>query len=132
MPKKKITPSNSITNEEGTTVEKPVTEPKKGTRGATTGKATLKKASLAKSESAPVAQPATKPQKRTMSKSTEAQASEIDLSRYHEEIAVLAYHLWEESGYQHGNHEENWYRAQEEIRRRYSQTKTMTAGAGSR
>jgi hypothetical protein len=132
MPKKKSTPSNSITNPTGATVDKSVTEPKKGTRRTTTGTATLKKASLANNESAPVAQPAKKPQKRTTSKPAEAQASEVDLSQYHEEIAVLAYHLWEESGYQHGNAEENWYRAQEEIRQRYSETKTMTAGAGAR
>jgi hypothetical protein len=132
MPKKKITPSNSISNLAGATAEKTVAGPQKGTRRTATGTATLKKASLAKTESAPVAQPATKPQRRTKSNPTETLASEIDLSRYHDEIAILAYHLWEESGYRHGNDEENWFRAQEEIRRRYSETRTMTARAGSR
>lgn len=59
-------------------------------------------------------------------------AMNANLTRFHEEIAMLAYQLWEEGGRRHGNHEENWYRAQEEIRRRYSETETMVAGAGSR
>jgi len=74
----------------------------------------------------------TEPRKRASPKLSKAVAREIDLTRYHEEIALLAYLLWEESGRRHGNHEENWYRAQEEIRRRYSEIRTMAAGASSR
>ena len=74
----------------------------------------------------------TEPRKRASPQLSEAVAQESDLSRYHEEIALLAYLLWEESGRHHGNHEENWFRAQEEIRRRYSEIRTMAAGASSR
>ena len=36
----------------------------------------------------------------------------------HEEIARMAYALWEARGCQHGNPEEDWRRAEEELRRR--------------
>lgn len=132
MPKKKSTPTDPFSEPAGATAEKSVNGHKKGARRTTTGTATLKKAAVPKSASAPVAKAAVKPQKKSTSKTVETQALEIDLSQFHEEIAVLAYHLWEEGGRQHGNHEENWYRAQEEVRRRYAETKTMAAGAGSR
>lgn len=132
MPKKKSTPSDPISEPAGATAEKSISEPKKRTRRTTNGTATLKKAALARSESVAVAQPAVKPQRKSTSKREESEAVVLDLSQYHEEIALLAYHLWEEGGRQHGNHEENWYRAQDEIQRRYSQTKTMVAGAGMR
>jgi hypothetical protein len=34
----------------------------------------------------------------------------------HEEIARRAYQLWEERGKPHGSHEEDWYRAEHELR----------------
>lgn len=37
-----------------------------------------------------------------------------------EEIARLAHHYWTERGHQHGNHEEDWYRAEQELRKRAS------------
>lgn len=132
MPKKKSTPSGPVSEPAGATVEKSIGGPRQGARRTTTGAATLRNAALLKSESAPVAKAAVKPQKKSTSKTVETQALEIDLSQFHEEIAVLAYRLWEEGGRQHGNHEENWYRAQEEVRRRYAETKTMAAGAGRR
>ena len=36
----------------------------------------------------------------------------------HEEIARMAYALWEERGCQHGNPEEDWRRAEERLRQR--------------
>ena len=33
-----------------------------------------------------------------------------------EEVAALAYQLWIERGSPHGSHEEDWYRAEEELR----------------
>ena len=36
----------------------------------------------------------------------------------HEEIARLAYSLWEARGYQGGNPEEDWLRAEEQLRQR--------------
>jgi hypothetical protein len=40
--------------------------------------------------------------------------SERQLS--HEEIARVAYSLWEARGFQHGNAEEDWRRAEEHLR----------------
>jgi len=34
----------------------------------------------------------------------------------HEEIAVLAYSYWEARGYQGGSPEEDWFRAEQELR----------------
>lgn len=33
-----------------------------------------------------------------------------------EEVAALAYQLWVERGSPHGSHEEDWYRAEQELR----------------
>ncbi len=33
-----------------------------------------------------------------------------------EEVAALAYQLWIERGSPHGSHEEDWYRAEEQLR----------------
>jgi hypothetical protein len=37
-----------------------------------------------------------------------------------EQIATLAYHLWIDSGYQHGRDQEHWQRAEELVLSRYS------------
>jgi hypothetical protein len=37
-----------------------------------------------------------------------------------EEIARLAHQFWAERGHQHGKHEEDWYRAEQELRKRAS------------
>lgn len=34
----------------------------------------------------------------------------------HEQIALLAHRYWTERGFQHGSHEEDWYRAEQELR----------------
>lgn len=34
----------------------------------------------------------------------------------HDQIATLAHRYWNERGQQHGHHEEDWYRAEEELR----------------
>ncbi len=44
-----------------------------------------------------------------------------------EEIAALAYEFWIERGSPHGSHEEDWQRAEEQLRG--NGTKTKTAGA---
>jgi hypothetical protein len=36
-------------------------------------------------------------------------------SMNHEDIATLAYQFWEEGGRNHGNHEEDWQRAEKQI-----------------
>ena len=42
-----------------------------------------------------------------------AASSEINLT--HEDIAALAYALWQESGCPEGTHEETWLRAEQEL-----------------
>jgi hypothetical protein len=34
----------------------------------------------------------------------------------HEQVAQLAHRFWTERGHQHGNHEEDWFRAEGELR----------------
>ena len=65
---------------------------------------------------------------------SDRQVQDLDLARYQEEVARLAYHLWEQRGYAHGYHEEDWYRAQEQIRRRYTEAdvRSMAATAASK
>jgi hypothetical protein len=40
--------------------------------------------------------------------------TEMKLSR--EQVAQLAHRYWIERGHQHGHHEEDWYRAEQELR----------------
>ena len=57
--------------------------------------------------------------------------SNPDLGPTDDEIAVRAYQCWHERGRPHGTPEEDWRRAEEELRRERAQTRrTMTAGAG--
>jgi len=34
----------------------------------------------------------------------------------HDEVAKLAHRYWAERGHQHGTHEEDWFRAEQELR----------------
>lgn len=34
----------------------------------------------------------------------------------HEQVAELAHQFWAERGHEHGYHEEDWYRAEQELR----------------
>ena len=34
----------------------------------------------------------------------------------HEDVARLAHRFWKERGHKHGHHEEDWYRAEKELR----------------
>src|SRR5205823_878874 len=38
----------------------------------------------------------------------------------HDEVARLAHKFWQERGHNHGNHIEDWYRAETELRKRSS------------
>ncbi len=38
----------------------------------------------------------------------------------HDEIARLAHQYWTERGYRHGNPEEDWYRAEQDLRKKAS------------
>lgn len=57
--------------------------------------------------------------------------SNPDLGPTNEEIAARAYQCWHERGCPHGSPEQDWRRAEEQLRRERAQTRrTMTAGAG--
>jgi hypothetical protein len=43
------------------------------------------------------------------------------------EIAALAYEFWIERGSPHGSHEEDWHRAEAELRKGKTMTKTASA-----
>jgi hypothetical protein len=51
-------------------------------------------------------------------KTTTAKATPISVSR--EEIAMLAHRFWIERGGQHGSHEDDWIRAEQELMGRAS------------
>ena len=44
-----------------------------------------------------------------------------------EEVAALAYQFWIERGSPHGSHEEDWHRAEQELRSRQMSAKRATA-----
>jgi hypothetical protein len=70
--------------------------------------------SRAKRPAAAKAAPATSAPEQTTVTAVTAFISERQLS--HEEIARVAYSLWEARGFQHGNAEEDWRRAEEHLR----------------
>jgi hypothetical protein len=58
-----------------------------------------------------------KPKTVTLAKDASPAATfDVDLNQYHDEVARLAYHLWLERGGVHGNPEEDWFRAQEQLK----------------
>ncbi len=62
----------------------------------------------------------------------EQQGANPDLGPTDEEIAARAYHCWHERGCPHGTPEEDWRRAEEELRRERSHPQsTRAATAGS-
>jgi hypothetical protein len=38
----------------------------------------------------------------------------------HDDVAILAHRFWKERGHRHGQHEEDWYRAEQVLRGRAS------------
>ncbi len=55
------------------------------------------------------------PRKASAKKETiPATVTPISISR--EQIAQLAHQFWAESGHKHGHHEEDWFRAEQELR----------------
>jgi F0F1-type ATP synthase epsilon subunit len=90
------------------------TPKKKTTASKTATKATATKAATA-----------AKPPK-TAAKKTNGAAAEtvavngniIQISR--EEVAMLAHSYWQRRGFKHGHHEEDWFRAEQELRHKAS------------
>jgi hypothetical protein len=77
---------------------------------------TVKKASA--KPKAP-AKPRKAPAKKTDANGATAIVTEMHIVR-HEEVAALAHQFWNERGRLDGHHEEDWYRAEHELRARAS------------
>lgn len=69
----------------------------------------VKKASTAKKTTKAAPKKNVVPSNLTQMKAPEVKASP-------EEVARLAHQFWAERGHQHGNHEEDWFRAEQELR----------------
>lgn len=72
---------------------------------------TAKKATTPKKPHATVAK-STAPK---VAATTKTAKSKIAIMVSHEEIAALAHRLWTERGQGHGNHEEDWLRAEQQL-----------------
>jgi hypothetical protein len=72
---------------------------------------------MAKSTKKPGAAPkaAAKPRK-PAAKKTPIAAKLTPISISHEKVAELAHRFWAERGGAHGSHEEDWFRAEQELR----------------
>lgn len=49
---------------------------------------------------------------------TSASGAEGKKAPTHEEISRLAHQYWQERGHRHGSHEEDWHRAEQELKSR--------------
>ena len=56
-----------------------------------------------------------KPRKAPAKKSTKGTVTDLK-SVSHDDVAQLAHRFWNERGQQDGHHEEDWYRAEQELR----------------
>lgn len=82
------------------TVKKTTSKPKATTKAKTPATSSSKKIDSTNGVSKPNGHP--------------SNVTEMKLSR--EQIAQLAHRYWIERGHQHGHHEEDWYRAEQELR----------------
>jgi len=74
---------------------------------------TVKKAKTAKSKT-----PAQPVKKSVTPDSTPKNGKQTTIP--HDQVAMLAHRFWAERGRQHGHHEEDWFRAEQELRARAS------------
>jgi hypothetical protein len=56
------------------------------------------------------------PAKKVVSGKVTVAASAGKKAPSHQEIADLAHHYWKERGHHHGSHEQDWVRAEKELR----------------
>ena len=82
------------------TVKKATSKPKTATKAKTPAKSSSKKTAAINGVSKTNGHP--------------SNVTEMKLSR--EQVAQLAHRYWIERGHQHGHHEEDWYRAEQELR----------------
>jgi len=73
---------------------------------------------MAKSVKKQAAKPkaAAKPRKPAVKKAIKAKKTEVAINR--EQVAELAHRFFTERGHVHGYHEEDWFRAEQELRTR--------------
>jgi hypothetical protein len=62
----------------------------------------------------------TKPKKTAAKKAELTEGIAIVKSVSREEVAALAHRFWAERGYQHGQHIDDWFRAEQELRSKAS------------
>jgi hypothetical protein len=80
---------------------------------------TIKKAKApAKTKKAEAEKPAAKTPAAAKAKASTGIAIVKPVSR--EEVAALAHRFWAERGYQHGQHVDDWFRAEQELRNKAS------------
>jgi hypothetical protein len=80
---------------------------------------TKKAESKAKANGNGTTKAAARPRKKAVATNgVSVNATEIRIS--HEQVAMLAHQYWAERGHQHGSHEQDWFRAEEELRGRAS------------
>ncbi len=83
-----------------------------------TRKTAVKKASAAKAAPTKTAAgPKAVAKKAPVEKAAVAPASNLMVMPGHEEISRRAYELWAERGFSHGDHHNDWARAEQELRR---------------
>ena len=46
---------------------------------------------------------------------TKTAKSKVTMMASHEQIAALAHRFWAERGHEHGHHEEDWHRAEQQL-----------------
>jgi len=73
---------------------------------------TAKKATTPKKPRATVAK-STAP--KAAATKTKTARSKVTMMPSHEEIAALAHRFWTERGQEHGHHEEDWHRAEQQL-----------------
>jgi len=61
----------------------------------------------------------TKPRK-TPAKKTAVAAKISQMPVSHDQVAELAHRFWAERGHRHGHHEEDWFRAEQQLRAKAS------------
>lgn len=102
-PKKRATPKKATPT--GSAVKSTAAPPKTSATAAQT------------SETSRAAKPKTSSKSSRAAESNATSAAAFDANSYHEDIARLAYHFWEQRGRVEGSPEEDWLRAEQEWRR---------------
>ena len=79
----------------------------------------VKKTTKPRAKSKPKA-PAKPPTSAAATNGSGAHSNGKEMKLSHEQVAQLAHRFWAERGHKHGHHEEDWFRAEQELRHRAS------------